>query len=91
MKTKIVLFFLFLSSIVIGQTKVGGNVTDEFGDPIAFANVIFQNSKEGVITDENGNFYQAGVFYAYEACALGFRRGGKILNNMSKFVGHIIK
>jgi hypothetical protein len=41
MKTKIVLFFLFLSSIVIGQTKVGGKVTDEFGDPVAFANVIF--------------------------------------------------
>ena len=41
--------------------------------------------------DLNGNSYQAGVFYAYEACALGFRRGGKILNNMSKFVGHIIK
>jgi len=41
--------------------------------------------------DEDGNFYQAGVFYAYEACALGFRKGGKILNNMSKFVGHIIK
>jgi glutathionylspermidine synthase len=42
-------------------------------------------------TDENGDSYQAGVFYAYEACALGFRKGGKILNNMSKFVGHIIK
>ncbi|WP_428026681.1 glutathionylspermidine synthase family protein [Arcobacter sp.] len=41
--------------------------------------------------DENGDYYQAGVFYAYEACALGFRKGGKILNNMSKFVGHIIK
>ncbi|MBL3519973.1 glutathionylspermidine synthase family protein [Aliarcobacter lanthieri] len=41
--------------------------------------------------DEKGNFYQAGVFYSYEACALGFRRGGKILNNMSKFVGHMIK
>lgn len=41
--------------------------------------------------DESGNSYQAGVFYAYEACALGFRKGGKILNNMSKFVGHIIK
>jgi glutathionylspermidine synthase len=41
--------------------------------------------------DENGDSYQAGVFYAYEACALGFRKGGKILNNMSKFVGHIIK
>lgn len=57
MKTKIVLFFLFLSSVIVGQTKVGGKVTDEFGDPIAFANVIFKNSKEGVITDENGNFY----------------------------------
>lgn len=41
--------------------------------------------------DEDGNFYQAGVFYAYEASGLGFRRGEKILNNMSKFVGHIIK
>ncbi|RXJ79174.1 glutathionylspermidine synthase family protein [Arcobacter sp. F2176] len=41
--------------------------------------------------DESGNSYQAGVFSAYEACALGFRKGGKILNNMSKFVGHIIK
>jgi len=42
-------------------------------------------------TDSNGVTYQAGVFYAYEACALGFRRGEKILDNMSKFVGHIIK
>ncbi len=41
----------------MGQTKVGGKVVDEFGDPVAFANVIFKNSKEGVITDENGNFY----------------------------------
>lgn len=41
--------------------------------------------------DSNGNYYQAGVFFAYEACGLGFRRGGKILNNMSKFVGHIIQ
>lgn len=57
MKTKIVLFLLFLSSIVVAQTKVGGKVVDEFGEPIAFANVIFKNSKEGVITDENGDFY----------------------------------
>ncbi len=41
--------------------------------------------------DENGNFYQAGVFYAYEACGVGFRRGGAILDNMSKFVGHIVE
>ncbi len=42
-------------------------------------------------TDSNGVTYQAGVFYAYEACGLGFRRGDKILDNMSKFVGHIVK
>jgi len=41
--------------------------------------------------DKEGAYYQAGVFYAYEACALGFRKGGKILDNMSKFVGHIIE
>ncbi|HIC43712.1 MAG TPA: glutathionylspermidine synthase family protein [Sulfurimonas sp.] len=40
--------------------------------------------------DEQGNYYQAGVFFAYESCGLGYRRGGKILDNMSKFVGHVI-
>jgi len=40
--------------------------------------------------DKEGNYYQAGVFYAYEACGLGFRKGGVILDNMSKFVGHIV-
>jgi len=51
---------------------------------------IFQEYVE-LPTDAEGNSYQAGVFYAYEACGLGFRRGEKILNNMSKFVGHIVK
>ncbi|MDF1881169.1 glutathionylspermidine synthase family protein [Sulfurimonas sp. MAG313] len=41
--------------------------------------------------DKDGNYYQAGVFFAYEACGLGYRRGGRILDNMSKFVGHLIK
>ncbi|MGZ5208523.1 MAG: glutathionylspermidine synthase family protein [Sulfuricurvum sp.] len=41
--------------------------------------------------DAAGNSYQAGVFFAYEACGIGFRRGGKILNNMSKFVGHVLR
>ena len=42
-------------------------------------------------TDSNGNKYQAGVFFAFEACALGYRCGGEILDNMSKFVGHVLK
>ena len=42
-------------------------------------------------TDENGQKYQPGVFFAYEACGLGFRYGGEIINNFSKFAGHFIK
>jgi len=41
--------------------------------------------------DAKGESYQAGVFFAYEGCGLGFRRGGLILENFSKFVGHKIK
>lgn len=37
------------------------------------------------------NFYQPNVFYAYESCALGFRRGRSIIDNYSKFVSHRIK
>jgi len=48
---------------------------------------IYQEYVE-LVTDNSGKSYQAGVFYAYEACGLGFRRGGKILDNYAQFVGH---
>lgn len=38
--------------------------------------------------DAQGRSYQAGVFFAWEACGLGFRRGGDVLDNLSKFVAH---
>lgn len=41
--------------------------------------------------DESGNSYQAGMFFAFEGCALGFRKGKDIIDNYSKFVGHIIE
>ncbi|AUD02422.1 glutathionylspermidine synthase family protein [Spirosoma pollinicola] len=41
--------------------------------------------------DSAGNAYQGGVFYAGEACGLGFRRGGLILDNTASFVGHVIE
>ncbi len=52
--------------------------------------MVYQAYTE-LLTDTQGDAYQAGVFYAYEACGLGFRKGGKILDNMSKFVGHMVK
>jgi len=67
-----------------------GSIDEETNGEYEGHKAIYQEYVE-FPKDENGNFYQAGVFFAYEACALGFRRGGKILNNMSKFVGHMIK
>ena len=79
--------------------REGGSVTiiDENNNKVEFEDgdysshkMVYQAYTE-LPTDSKGMAYQAGVFYAYEASALGFRKGGKILNNMSKFVGHIVK
>lgn len=53
------LFFIFIGIVsgMFSQTKVSGTVQDAYGEPVAFANVIFKDSNEGTITDENGRFY----------------------------------
>lgn len=53
-------------------------------------NTVFQEYTE-FIQDKTGNYYQAGVFFAGEACGLGFRKGGKIIDNKAQFCGHIIE
>lgn len=67
-----------------------GSVIDANDGPYGNFKPIYQEYVE-FPKDTNGNSYQAGVFFAYEACGLGFRRGGKILGNMSKFVGHVLR
>lgn len=57
MKHKFLFLLLLITTSIFAQTKVGGKVIDELNQPVSFANVIFKNSKEGVITDENGDFY----------------------------------
>ncbi len=79
--------------------REGGNVSilDEKANAIESAKGDYENHKmvyqayTELATDAENLSYQAGVFYAYEACGLGFRKGGKILDNMSKFVGHLVK
>ncbi|WP_320815840.1 DUF5686 and carboxypeptidase-like regulatory domain-containing protein [Flavobacterium sp.] len=69
---KNILFFLLIfTTNLFAQSKVGGKVVDEFDEPIAFANVFFKNSIEGVITDENGNFYFEGK-KDYEILVISF-------------------
>ncbi len=69
--------------------NANGEVEIENKDVYGNHKMLYQEYVE-LPTDESGNSYQAGVFYAWEACGVGFRRGGKILNNMSKFVGHVV-
>ncbi len=79
---------------IFGREGANTTVMDRDGKIIAqrdgeygeFAS-IFQEYVE-LPKDSKGESYQAGVFFAYEGCGVGFRRGGVILDNFSKFVGH---
>lgn len=85
-----------MSKPVFGRE--GGSVTiiDEKGIEIEKITSEYENHKmlyqayTELPTDSEGQSYQAGLFYVYESCALGFRKGGRILDNMAKFVGHIV-
>jgi glutathionylspermidine synthase len=69
--------------IVDKDHKVMAETDGEYGE----FGVIYQEYAQ-LPTDTKGDSYQAGVFFAYEGCGLGFRKGGLILDNYSKFVGH---
>jgi glutathionylspermidine synthase len=58
----------------------------DYGDQPVVYQALAELSK-----DSFGKYYQAGVFYAGQACGLGFRRANKrILDDTAHFVGHAI-
>ena len=57
MKKYIFIFLVFFTTIFFAQTKVSGLVVDENDIPVSFANIIFKNSSEGTITNDDGVFY----------------------------------
>ena len=57
MKRFLIIVFFFSFFTGLSQTKLSGIVIDESGSPIAFANIVFPNSTEGTITNDNGRFY----------------------------------
>ncbi|MFS4417723.1 DUF5686 family protein [Maribacter sp. 2307ULW6-5] len=57
MKSHLCAILLLFAFSVWGQTKVGGVVLDTNGAPVAFANVLFKDSTEGTITNDDGRFY----------------------------------
>lgn len=68
----------------------GGEVLEKVDGEYEEQKKIYQEYVE-FPTDAEGFSYQAGVFFAGEPGGLGFRRGGKILDNTAQFVGHIVE
>lgn len=66
-----------------------GDVIQENGGEYSNNKFIYQEFTE--LNSKDENYYQAGVFFAYEACGLGFRKGSFIMDNFAKFVAHYIK
>ena len=71
MKKIVFPLFLFFTCYTISQTKVSGMVVDELGEPVAFANVLFKDSYEGTITNDNGRFYMES-FNNYQTLVVSF-------------------
>ncbi|WP_373512062.1 glutathionylspermidine synthase family protein [Persicitalea sp.] len=68
----------------------GGSILEKVEGEYGDQRCVYQEYVD-FVSDAEGKRYQAGVFFAGEPCALGFRRGGKILDNTAQFVGHIIE
>ena len=66
-----------------------GTILEETTGPYDNYKKVYQEYVD-FTKDSNGDKYQAGVFFAYEACGMSFRKGGEVMDNMSKFVGHVI-
>jgi glutathionylspermidine synthase len=69
--------------------KEGKVVRESGGEYGGFA-PVYQEYVE-LLRDEQKRSYQAGVFFAYEGCGLGYRRGDIIIDDGSEFVGHMIR
>lgn len=75
---------------IFSQTYVSGKVIDEYGQPIAFANVIFTDSTIGTYTDEQGQFslYAENHYRQIEVSFVGYetkkiRLEGKNTSNLT--------
>lgn len=86
-----------VSKVLFGREGANVTIHQKGGDALEERDGEYGNQKRiyqeyiEFPTDADGNSYQAGVFYVGEPSGLGFRRGGKILDNTAQFVGHIVE
>ena len=81
---------------VFGREGANTKIIDANGDVLEQTDGPYDNYKKvyqeyvDFNKDVKGDKYQAGVFFSYEACGMSFRKGDEIMDNMSKFVGHVL-
>lgn len=85
-----------VSKASFGREGIGVEVFDSTRTLLAGNTQDYQNYKKVYQAyhelNKNSEFYyQPNVFFAYESCGLGFRKGGLILDNYAKFVSHSIR
>jgi glutathionylspermidine synthase len=90
--------FPFVQKVILGREGSNVTVYDDIGLPVEVSGgeyekqpCVYQACAQ-LARDQDGQYYQAGVFFAYEACGLGFRRSPKrIIDNGAQFVGHVVE
>lgn len=82
---------------ILGREGANITILSQDGKPIDARSgeygeqkTVFQEYTD-FVKDNDGRHYQAGVFFAGEACGLGYRRGGEIIDNKAQFCGHIVE
>ena len=73
----------------VAEIQPDGRTGSEVPGEFAQQPQLYQQWAE-LPTDAQGRRYQAGVFWAGEACAIGFRREAGLITNLSEFVPHIL-
>ncbi|MCA0238066.1 MAG: glutathionylspermidine synthase family protein [Bacteroidetes bacterium] len=90
--------FPFVQKVFFGREGANVSIHDEIGLPVEVRQGEYEQQKSvyqalaQLARDESGYYYQAGIFFAFEACGLGFRRSQqRIIDNGAQFVGHMIE
>ncbi|HPI07318.1 MAG TPA: glutathionylspermidine synthase family protein, partial [Saprospiraceae bacterium] len=90
--------FAFVQKVFFGREGANVSIHDEIGLPVEVRGGDYEKQSSvyqalaQLARDESEQYYQAGVFFAYESCGLGFRRSRqRIIDNGAQFVGHVIR
>ncbi|MBF9239033.1 glutathionylspermidine synthase family protein [Hymenobacter sp. BT683] len=73
----------------VAEIQPDGRTSTEVPGDFAQQPQLYQRWAE-LPADAQGRRYQAGVFWAGEACAIGFRREAGLITNLSEFVPHVL-